>query len=100
VNPAFEAILARFEGEPGVEHGTGFGRSPGLRVRRKIFAMLVDGELVVKLPADRCAELVAAGHGRPFRSGGREMREWVAVGDEHADEWLRLAEDAHAFVGG
>jgi hypothetical protein len=99
MHPEFEAIVARFEGEPEVEQGTNF-RSPGLRVRRKIFAMLVDGELVVKLPADRCAELVAAGHGRPFRSGGRELREWVAVGDEHADEWLRLAEDAHAFVGG
>jgi hypothetical protein len=99
VHPAFDAILARFEAEPDVEHGTGFGRSPGLRVRRKIFAMLIDGELVVKLPADRCAELVAAGYGRLFRSGAREMREWVVVGDEHADEWLGLAEDAHAFVG-
>jgi hypothetical protein len=100
VNPGFEAILERFDGEPDIEHGTGWGKSPGLRVRRKIFAMLIDDELVVKLPADRCAELADAGHGRPFRSGGREMREWVVVGEEHADEWLRLAEDAHAFVGG
>jgi hypothetical protein len=100
VHLAFDAIVARFDGEPDVEHGTGFGQSPGLRVRRKIFAMLVDDELVVKLPADRCAELVAAGHGRPFQTGGRNMREWVVVGDEDADEWLRLAEDAHAFVGG
>ena len=100
MHPAFESILARFDGEPDIELGTGWGKSPGLRVRRKIFAMLVDGELVVKLPADRCAELADAGHGRAFRSGGREMREWVVVGEEHADEWLGLAEDAHAFVGG
>jgi hypothetical protein len=100
VHPAFEGILARFDGEPGIEHGTGFGKSPGLRVNRKIFAFLVDGELVVKLPADRCAELADAGRGRPFRSGGREMREWVVVGEEHAGEWLGLAEDAHAFAGG
>jgi hypothetical protein len=99
VKPGFDAILARFDGEPDVEQGTGWGRSPGLRVRRKIFAMLVEGDLVVKLPADRCAELVAAGRGRPFRSGARELREWVAVGDEYADDWLGLAEDAHAFVG-
>jgi hypothetical protein len=99
VHPAFDAIQVRFESEPDVEQGTGFGRSPGLRIRGKIFAMLIDGELVVKLPADRCTELVAAGHGRLFRSGAREMREWVVVGDEHADEWLGLAEDAHAFVG-
>jgi hypothetical protein len=99
VNPGFEAILARFDGEPDIEQGTGWGQSPGLRVRGKIFAMLIDGELVVKLPAERCAELVAAGHGRLFRSGSREMREWVVVGEERADDWLRLAEDAHAFVG-
>jgi hypothetical protein len=100
VNPAFDAILERFDGEPEIEHGTGWGKSPGLRVRRKIFAMLIDDELVVKLPAERCTELADAGHGRPFRSGGREMREWVVVGEEHADEWLPLAEEAHAFVGG
>jgi TfoX/Sxy family transcriptional regulator of competence genes len=90
---SFEAVLQQFEGEPGVEQGTGF-RSPGLRVNGKIFAMLVDGELVVKLPRERCEELVAAG-GRPFRSGGREMREWVVV---QGGDWVALAEEAHAFV--
>ena len=100
MNRAFEAILERFDGEPEIELGTGWGQSPGLRVRRRIFAMLIEGDLVVKLPADRCAELVAAGRGRPFTSGGREMREWVTVGDEYADDWLGLAEDARAFVGG
>jgi TfoX/Sxy family transcriptional regulator of competence genes len=90
---SFEAVLQHFEGEPGVEQGTGF-RSPGLRLNGKIFAMLVDGELVVKLPRERCQELVAAG-GRPFRSGGREMREWVVV---QGGDWVALAEEAHAFV--
>jgi YjbR protein len=92
---SFDAVLERFAGEPGVEQGTGW-RSPGLRVHGKIFAMLVDGELVVKLPADRCAALVAAGDGRPFRSGGREMREWVVVGE---GDWVALAEEAYVFVG-
>jgi hypothetical protein len=92
---SFDAVLERFAGEPGVEQGTGW-RSPGLRVNRKIFAMLVDGALVVKLPAARCAALVAAGRGRPFRSGGREMREWVVVGK---GDWVDLAEEAHGFVG-
>jgi hypothetical protein len=90
---SFDAVLRRFDGEPGVEQGTGW-RSPGLRVNRKIFAMLVDDELVVKLPRERCQELVAAG-GRPFRSGGRELREWVVVS---GGDWVALAEEAHAFV--
>ena len=40
--------------------GGGFGRS-ALRYRGKIFAMLVRGSLVVKLPAGRVTELVASG---------------------------------------
>jgi hypothetical protein len=94
----FDAILARFDGEPGVERGTNW-RSDGLRVNGKIFAMNVRGDLVVKLAAARCAELVAEGRGTPFEAGGRTMREWVVVGPEHADDWVRLAEEAFAFVG-
>jgi hypothetical protein len=89
----FEAVLRRFDGEPGVERGTNW-RSPGLRVDKKIFAMHVDGELVVKLPRERCEALVAAG-GRPFRAGKREMREWVVVSD---GDWVALAEEAYDFV--
>ena len=94
----FDMILHRFDGEPGVERGTNW-RSDGLRINGKIFAMEVDGDLVVKLPADRCAALVAAGHGRPFEAGGRKMREWVRVGEDRGDEWIGLAEEAFGFVG-
>jgi uncharacterized protein YndB with AHSA1/START domain len=93
----FESIAERQLREPGTDLRSAF-RSPGLRVGGKIFAMLVDGELVVKLPAERCAELVAAGEGRPFESGRRSMREWVAVGSASAGRWTALAEDARAFV--
>jgi hypothetical protein len=61
--------------------------------------MLTGGELVVKLPAGRVAELVATGAGRPFTSGkGRPMREWVVVAGEDAKGWYELAHEALGFV--
>ncbi len=84
---------------PGVTEGTGFGANAGLRVNGKIFAMLGDGGMVVKLPAARCLELVAEGHSRPFTAGkGRPMREWVVVAPAGGD-WPALAREALAFVG-
>jgi len=97
---SFEAIADRLLSErPGVEEGTGFGSSPGLQVNGKIFAMLVVDELVVKLPAPRCAQLVSAGDARPFDRGqGRPLTEWVMVSDESEKAWPDLAQEALAFV--
>jgi TfoX/Sxy family transcriptional regulator of competence genes len=75
--------------------------SLGLRVGGKIFAMLVRGDLVVKLPRERVDALVAAGRGQAFdpRRDGRLMKEWLVFqGDDPS--WVDLAREAHAFVGG
>jgi hypothetical protein len=93
--------IARSElAEPGVTAGTGFGRSEGLRVSGKIFAMLVKGELVVKLPKDRVEELMTSGIGHRFDPGhGRLMKEWAAVTPNASRRWRALVEEARAFVG-
>jgi hypothetical protein len=84
----------------GVTSGTGFGGSAGLRVEGKIFAMYIDGELIVKLPAGRVGELIASGDGRPWGPGtGRVMKEWVAVSQAAGDSWGELAAEARRFVG-
>src|ERR1700734_4061483 len=71
--------LADEEGVLRPQGGGGFGRS-ALRYRRKIFAMLVRGQLVVKLPRPRVDELVAAGHGDRFdASKGTSMKEWFSL---------------------
>jgi hypothetical protein len=96
---AFDAVAARFLGEPAITEGTGFGSNPGLRVDGHIFAMLFRGQLVVKLPATRCAELAAAGAGRSFEIGTRRMREWLVIaGPPDPGAWTALADDALAFV--
>lgn len=82
-------------GSPGKK---GFGSS-ALQVGGKIFAMLVGGKLVVKLPRRRVDALIASGGGERFDPGhGRLMKEWVAVGLASDGGWLSLAREALEFV--
>lgn len=94
----FEAIVEAYLGEPAISRGKMFGSS-GLKVGNKVFAMLVKGKLVVKLPKERVTALVASGQGEQFDPGhGRLMKEWVAVEPQSGSEWLDLAKEARAFV--
>jgi len=96
---ALEAIADRLRTEPGVNEGTGFGSSPGLRVDGKIFAMLTRDGLVVKLAARRCAELVAAQVGKPFDRGqGHQLTEWVVIHDASQPDWPALTLEALTYV--
>jgi hypothetical protein len=98
---AFAAIAQSLLGKPGVTAGTGFGANAGLRTGGRIFAMLAHGELVVKLPAARCTQLVDAATARRFDAGkGRPMKEWITVGEAAHGDWPDLAREALAFVGG
>ncbi len=95
---AFAAIAAPLLREPGIERRTAF-HNPGLTAEGSIFAMLVRDELVVKLPAERCAEIVAAGGARPFDRGqGKPLKEWVCIERPDAARWLALAREALAFA--
>ena len=94
-------VLAKTQlAKRGVTSGTGFGANEGLRVSGKIFAMLVRGELVVKLPKDRVDELVDVGAARRFDAGkGRPMKEWASVPTSASRRWKGLVEEAKTFVG-
>jgi TfoX/Sxy family transcriptional regulator of competence genes len=100
----FADLAERFAREEGVELPRDgaprrFG-SAALTVNGSIFAMLTQGELVVKLPASRVADLVQAGAGTPFESGkGRPMREWVDAAADDPHEWYEVAREALRFVG-
>jgi len=75
-----------------------FGES-ALRIHHKIFAMLVRGKLVVKLPRARVDALITAGDGERFDPGhGRLMKEWVAVEPTSEERWLDLSREALKFV--
>ena len=98
VPPRFAPVAAAFATDPDVSRGKMFSSENVLSVNGKIFAMLVKGRLVVKLPKVRVDEVVSGGHGERFDPGhGRLMKEWVAVGVGRAP-WLELAKEAHRFV--
>ena len=102
VESKYEALVKKFATRPSVTHvaeGGGFGSRGQLKVDGRIFAMLVRGELVLKLSRARVAELVAAGHGSYFDAGkGRPMREWFVLAAGSRRPWLPLAEEALGFV--
>jgi len=98
-NELFESIAAKLLSDETITRKKMFG-STGLSIGGKIFARLVKGKLVVKLPRERVEALTLSGMGEPFDPGhGRLMKAWVAVTATAGDEWLTLAEAARDFVG-
>ena len=103
----YAAIVEALLGNPGVTQSSdepqakkGFGARGQLKIHDKIFAMLVRGKLVVKLPKPRVDALIAAGAGERFdpRHDGRLMKEWLVVETTSEEEWLPLAREAMEFV--
>ncbi len=91
-------MVRAFAKDWSVSRGKIFSSSNVLSVDRKIFAMLVKGKLVVKLPTQRVDELVAARVGTYFDPGhGRLMKQWISISPGRAP-WVELAKDAYVFV--
>ena len=98
----FATIVEELLSNPDVtppSEGKGFDSS-GLKIQQKIFAMLVEGKLVVKLPRTRVDALISSGGGERFdpRHDGRLMKEWVTVEPTSQEGWLPLAREAMEFV--
>lgn len=100
VQRLFDEVADRLlSSDPDVERARLFN-SGGLKARPsgRFFAAVSHERLLVKLPAGRVAELVAAGAGQPFHSGGRLMREWVLLEPSDEATCAAYVEEAHAFV--
>lgn len=70
-----------------------------LCVDRKVFVMVVRERLVLKLPAERVAGLVAQGVGALHDLGnGRLMKDWLALDPAAASQALALAKESRAFA--
>jgi hypothetical protein len=84
-----------------VRTGTMMG-FPCLRVRGAFFASCDhrNGDLIVKLPAERVSGLIAEGAAQPFAPAGKVFREWARVPDRDSERWRSLLDEAQRFVEG
>ena len=92
----WDDLTAEFLTMPGVTLERAFSRI-SLMIGGKLFASAGHGGLLIKVSADRVAELIATGQGQPFSTGGnRVMREWVVAGSD--TDWPALAAESMRFV--
>jgi hypothetical protein len=103
IRDRYEDLVDELTGIDGVmppRGGGGFGRG-ALRYEGKIFAMLVRGRLVLKLPASRVTALIRSGNGIAFDANkGTPMREWLSLDPDSDLNWLSLATEALDFARG
>jgi hypothetical protein len=69
---------------------------PCLRLDGEFFASFGPrtGNLVLKLDADRCTQIVDLGHGEVFAPNGRRFRQWVSIPPTRHRAWQHLLEEA------
>ena len=82
-------LAAFFLGDAAITQSAKFGK--GIRYRDKVFAMLVKGELVVKLPEDSVVSLIQKKTGRAFMHGKKAMKEWLVVESTDFGQGKKLA---------
>jgi hypothetical protein len=99
VEALFEETAERLlADDPALEQGRMMSAT-GLKIAGKFFAMVVRGELVVKLPAARVDELEASGTGRRFDPGhGRLMKEWIGLQPPDEAACVAYLLEARGFV--
>jgi TfoX/Sxy family transcriptional regulator of competence genes len=99
IDPGFAPIVEAFARDREVTQGKMFG-SVGLKVKGKVFAMLVKGSFVAKLPKERVDALVVDGGATYFDPGhGKPMKEWVSLSASKST-WVELAREAYRYVSG
>lgn len=97
----FWELVGPMYADPAVRRSTMMGL-PCVRLHGRFFASLDHrtGALLVKLPAERVGQLIAAGVGEPFAPAGRTFREWVALPHPDRRQWRDLLTEARDHATG
>ncbi len=92
---AFWDLAADYLVSDDIEEGTLMG-SPCLRLSGDFLATIhrTTGDLIVKLDAERTAELIDEGTGVAFAPAGRTFTEWVAIPTDDVDVWRAVLDEA------
>jgi hypothetical protein len=89
---AYDALTFALRDEEGVHI-----QEDGMYVHGRLFAFLLDDDLVVELPTARMADLELRGVAEPFSTPRHPTRDWVRIADSQL--WPELAGEAHEYVG-
>jgi len=75
---------------------------PCLRVNGSFFATCDHrtGDLIVKLPHQRIAQLIDEGQALPFAPAGRTFKEWASITERDATTWQSLLGEARTYATG
>ncbi len=94
-----QAAAARIQGKiAGAEVSWKFGHA-SFETGEKVFCFITrDGDLAMKLPAERTQSLIRSGDAKPLRMGERTMREWVVAPGDDSPATLKLLGEAKAYV--
>ena len=90
----YAELRAHFATVDAVEVTSGRG-AQGIKFGGKMFAMFHKGQLLVKLPPARVAEVIASGDGLPHDPGtGKPMKNRVLIPDGNKHLWIAYCEES------
>jgi hypothetical protein len=95
----FRELVEPMLADPAITRSTMMGL-PCVRHDGRFFASLDPRteSLLVKLPRERVAELIAEGGGEPFAPAGRTFREWIALRGPDRERWRKFLDEAREYV--
>ncbi|MHA2407076.1 MAG: hypothetical protein ACXACA_01720 [Candidatus Ranarchaeia archaeon] len=94
----YQEVKSHFSSVKDVTILSGSG-AQGLKYGKKLFAMFMKGNLLIRLPPNRVTEVIASGDGLPHDPGtGKPMKNMVLIPVSMKDLWIKYCEEAKTHM--